>query len=334
MTRNLVFTFLALWGMCASVVAQKPKVAVKKPSSSSGSQSNADKMGYARTNKYWGPGTYYCFAPGAVRMKTVNTSESAMRDLTGISREDCLAEITKQGFTAVPPKQMEKWFNPNKSKGEFFYSPDKSYVLSPNFHDMYMSQEKDFMPYGTCGITRTILLPRQDSLKVIEMAWQYMRDLNEMKVLLSSFGSDFKKADPKAYPIERAGSSGWNSMRAGTFVLKVVDGKPHGYWDQNENIIRRTIGNSEFEMKILACETDFWYGLTVKLQKEGYVLVYEVVASTMKTLPPGATWVAEHKKLVEAFTGGERMDKEAVNLYKKAPLPPVMADLNKLLNIN
>jgi len=32
---------------------------------------------------------------------------------------------------------------------------------------------------------------------------------------------------------------------------------------------------------MLACKTDFWYDLTIKLQKEGYVLVYEVVASTM-----------------------------------------------------
>ena len=81
-------------------------------------------------------------------------------------------------------------------------------------------------------------------------------------------------------------------------------------------------------------ETDFGYGLTVRLQKEGYVLHYQVIASTVSTLPPGATWVAEHKKLVEQFTGGEKMDKEAVAIYKNAPFPPVMADLNKLLHIN
>lgn len=334
MRRNLFFSIVALICVCASAWAQKPKVAAKKPSTSSVSLSRAEKMGYARTNKYWGPGTYYCFAPGAIRMKMVNNSESAMRDLTGISKEDFLTEVAKQGFVAVPPKEVEKWVNYGKIKSsDFLYSPDKSYIMLPGYNEMEMSAQPNFTPISVGSVSRFVLIPKQDSLKVLEMVWQYLRDLNDMKLMMSSFGSTFKKADPKAYPVEQAGASGWSSLRAGSFVLKMVNGKPHGYWNRHEDIIRRTIGKPEFELRILGAEIDFGYGLHVMLQKEGYVLAFNVVANTLSTLPPGASWVDKHKVMVDEFNIAEPLDKKSIDLYKNAPFPPVLEDLNKLLHI-
>jgi hypothetical protein len=106
-----------------------------------------------------------------------------------------------------------------------------------------------------------------------------------------------------------AGSSGWNSMRAGTFLLRMIDGKSKGVWDRNENIVHRTIGNPEFEIRVLAMETDFEYTLHVKFQKEGYVLTYEALATTMLALEPGSNWIDEHKSRVTQFTGGKRWKK-------------------------
>jgi hypothetical protein len=333
MKRNLIFSFVALISICASAWAQKPKAPAKKPSTSQSAMTSAEKMGYARTNKYWGPGTYYCFAPGAPQNKMANNQETSFRDLLGISKEDCATEIAKQGYIEVPSKEVQRWFNENKSKDKkFYYSPDKSYILQPQIVDMEKSAEKDFIPYASKSMMRYVLVPKQDSLKMLELVWQYMRDMYEMKTVLVSFVSTFKKANPKAFPIEQAGSSGWNSLRAGSFVLRMVDGKPKGAWDRDENIVRRTMGNSEFELRVLGMETDFAYSLFVKLQKEGYVLTYSTLAITMNTLEPGANWVAEHKLRVASFTGSQKMEKDAVELYKKAPLPPVLEDLNKLLH--
>jgi hypothetical protein len=330
MTKKIISSFLVLIFIGTSAWAQK-KTNTKTTSTA---LSNAEKMGYARTNKYWGPGTYYCFAPGVPIAKMVNTQESAMRDFTGISREDCYKELAKQGFVAVPAKEVEKWFNENKSKDkEFFYSPDKSYILKPNFRDMYHSEEKGYMPYATDGVERFVLVPKQDSLKVIEMAWQFLRDLYNMKVIMSSFGSTFKKADPKAYPIEQAGASGWASMRAGTFVLKMVDGKAKGYYERIEDIVRRTIGKPEFDLRILGTETDFGYSMRVDLQKEGYVVHYTVVALTLNNLEPGDNWKSRHKILVDEFNMGVKGEKTAVDAYKKAPVPVVLEDLDKVLHL-
>jgi hypothetical protein len=330
MVQKLIFSLLVLIFISTSVWSQKPKTNTKTTTG----KSNAEKMGYARTNKYWGPGTYYCFAPGVPMAKMVNNQESAMRDLTGLSREDCYKELAKQGFVAVPPKEVEKWFNENKSKDkEFFYSPDKSYILKPNFRDMYNSQTKDYLPYSTDGVERFILVPKQDSLKVLEMAWQFLRDIYNMKVIMASFGSTFKKADPKAYPIQQAGASGWASMRAGSFVLKMVDGKAKGYYERIEDIVRRTIGNPEFDLRILATETDFGYSMRVNLQKEGYVVHYTVVAITLNNLEPGDNWKSRHKILVDEFNMGLKGEKTAVDAYKKAPVPVVLEDLDKVLHI-
>jgi hypothetical protein len=333
MKRNLILSIVVLIFICVSTWAQKPKAPAKKPSTPQSAMTSSEKMGYARTNKYWGPGTYYCFAPGTPQNKMANNQETAIRDLTGISREDCFTELAKQGYTEVPPKEVQRWFNENKSKDKkFYYSPDKSYILQPQIVDMEKSATKDFIPYASESMMRYVLLPKQDSLKMLEMVWQYMRDLYEMKPVLVSFGTTFKKADPKAYPIEQVGSSGWNSLRAGTFVLKVVDGKPKGFWDHTENIIRRTMGKPEFDLRVLAMETDFTYSLRVNLQKEGYVLQYYTIATCMLTLEPGSNWVAEHKMRTASYVGSQKMEKDAIELYKKAPLPPVLEDLNKLLH--
>jgi len=322
MTRKIFFSLIVLISISASTCAQ--------------SKSNAEKMGYARTSKYWGPGTFYCYAPGKPNNAMANNKESAMRDLTGISADDFYKEIAKQGFVEVPKKDVEKWFNENNSKDrKFYYAPDKSYILIPGIQGLSRSPatENGSGTLVSSSVSRTMLIPAQDSLKVIEAIWQYLRDLNEMKVIMSSFGSTFKKANPKAYPIEQAGASGWTSLRAGSFVLRTVDGKVTGNWESVEDIVRRTIGKPEFVLKILAMETDFGYTLFVKLQKEGYVLNYEVKANNFGDLEPGNNWQKEYPKNVEEYKTGVKMDKDAVNIYKKAPTPPVLQDLNKLLHI-
>lgn len=336
MTRILIFSLALLIGMATSGFAQKPKASASKPATTTASKSNAEKMGYARTTKYWGPGTFYCYAPGNPINKMANNAVSALRDLTGIWADDFYTEMGKQGFTEVPNKEMEKWFNRSKDKDlKFYYSPDKSYILQPSIKhlDRSPAMENGYGATVSVGMMRYSLLPKEDSLKVMEAIWQFLRDANEMKVILGSFGSTFKKADPKAYPIQQAGSSGWTSMRAGSFVLKMVDGKPKGYWERNEDIVRRTIGKPEFQLKALAMETDFGYGLTVDLEKEGYVLKYTVIAITLQDLEPGNTWQKEYPTKVKEYKMGVQGDKEAVNVYKKAPLPPVLEDLDKLLHL-
>ena len=322
MTRNLFFSFIALICLNVSVLAQN--------------KSNAEKMGYARTSKYWGPGTFYCYAPGKPNNSMANNKESAMRDLTGISSDDFFKEIAKQGFVEVPKKEIKKWFNESNSKDlKFYYAPDKSYILTPEIQGLSRSPatENGYSALVSSSVKRTLLIPTQDSVKVMDAIWQFLRDLNEMKVIMSSFGSTFKKADPKAYPIEQAGASGWTSLRAGSFVLRTVDGKVTGTWERIEDIVRRTIGKPEFELRILGMETDFGDDLHVRLLKEGYVLNYVVLAANFGDLEPGNNWQKEYPNKVEEYKTGIKMDKDAVNVYKKAPMPPVLEDLNKLLHI-
>ena len=114
--------------------------------------------------------------------------------------------------------------------------------------------------------------------------------------------------------------------------MRMVDGKPKGDWMRNEDIVRRTMGNPEFKITILGLETDFVYGLTVKLMKEGYVLRYETGCLPMGTLEGGDNWIAHHKLDVLSYTGSLKMDADAVGIYKKAPLPPVLEDIKKVLH--
>lgn len=334
MKYKLIFLFAVLIFCGNPIWAQKQK---SKPKSTATPLSNAEKMGYARTNKYWGPGTYYLYAPGKPNNKMVNNSETAMRDLTGISEDDLYTEIAKQGFVEIPKKESTKtWFNRTKDKDrKYYYSSDKSYIIEPSVKDMYNSprMENGKYAYATHSVVRWVLIPKEDSLKVIDAVWQYLRNLREMDVLLSTFGSTFKKADPKAFPIQQAGTAGWTGLRAGSWVLTVTDGKPKGHWEANEVIVRRTIGMPEFELIILGVELDFFYSLKVKLEKEGYVLSYTVGASNFADLEPSNSWAKEYPSNQKNYNAGLKSDKDNVAVYKKAPLPPTLEDLNKLLHI-
>jgi hypothetical protein len=338
MTKKLISSVVVVLFLCTSVWAQKTKTTTKKNTASSktSQQSNAEKMGYARTSKYWGPGTYYCYAPGAPTDKMVNTSVSVMRDLIGIWASDFYTEIGKQGYTEVPKKEFEKWFHTTKNKeARYFYSPDKSFVLTPGVKDLENSPR---MPDGkwaqaSCDVLWHKLIPKEDTAKVIEEIWQYFRDLHKMKIILGSVGSNYKKADLKVYPIQRVGVGGWAGLRVGSFVLMMENGKPKPYYEMVEDIIRRTMTKPDFELKILGMELAYGYGLTVNLEKEGYVLRYQIVSVFFKELEPGRQWPSEYPTTLEQYKWALKMQDEGLVQYKKSPAPPVIHDLNKILHL-
>lgn len=324
MTKKIGFSIIALLLICAPVWSQKS------------GKSNAEQMNYARTTKYWGPGTFYKYAPGKPINKMADNSLSHMRDLIGISREDCYTELAKQGFVEVPATKKKTWYKHLKGIGsKYYYSPDKSYILEPIFEDLYMSPVKNDgqYAYATRGVVKHILIPAEDSEKVIEAIWQFLRDLNELKVGLGSFGSNFKKADANAYPMQRVMSGGWTGIRAGSWLLRNDNGKLQGHWGNNEEILRRTIGMPEFHFVTNGYETDFIYNLFVDLTKNGYVLRYDVASQTLTNLPPGTTWDMKYPELVKTYKMNIKADKDAVATYKKAPFPPVLENLDELLHI-
>ena len=332
MRQKLIFSLLALIFVGTSAWAQKPK---NNTTTTTTGQSKSEKMGYARTNKYWGPGTFYLYAPGKPNNKMANNKESAMRDLTGISADDFYKEIDKQGFVAVPPKEVKKWFNDNNSKDKkFYYAPDKSYILFPGIKTMDRSPaaENGYGALASGSVSRYVLIPLGDSLKVMDSIWQYLRDLNEIKAVLVSLDSKYKKSKSDVYPFEQANAFGWSNFRAGAWVQVMVDGKPKNYWERHENILRRTIGKPDFDLWIHGMETDFWYGMHVTLQKEGYILNYTVIASTMADLEPGNNWTKEHILKVKEYNVYVNNYKHDIDQYK-GKLPPNIEDLNKLLHI-
>ena len=336
MTQRILSAIVVLICIYSSVWAQKPKATSKKQTTTSSQQSTAEKMGYARTSKYWGPGTYYCYAPGVPNNKMANNTESRMRDLIGISGDDFYQEIARQGFVEVPQKEMQKWFNRSNNKElKFFYAPDKSYVLRSGVRALEKSPAlpNGEKPQVSTDICRIQLFAKADSLKVIDAIWQYLRDMNELKVLGASMASDFKKAELKIYPIQRIGTSGWASLRAGTFVLQMVDGKPKGIYEPNEVILHRTIGKPDFKLHMLSNELAYTYILFVTLTKDGYVLEYNTIPTFFKELEPGTTWEMQYPREVEHYKMAVKMEKDAVDMYKQAPMPPVLVDIDKLLHI-
>ena len=99
MTKKLLFSFVALLCVCTSAWAQKIKgLPFKKQSVTSTQTSNTNKVESVRSSKYWGSGTYYCYAPGVPNNKLANNAESRMRNLIGLLGEDYYKEIAKQGF--------------------------------------------------------------------------------------------------------------------------------------------------------------------------------------------------------------------------------------------
>ena len=73
--------------------------------------------------------------------------------------------------------------------------------------------------------------------------------------------------------------------------------------------------------------------MRISLEKEGYILTYRVVSVYFKELEPGRKWESEYPTTVQEYQWAVKAEKEAVDVYKKAPMPPVLLDLNKVLHI-
>jgi hypothetical protein len=294
-------------------------------------------MPYSRANKYWGPGTFYLYAPGKPNNKMANNRLSAMRDLTGISYDDLHTELAKQGYVRLAKNEIKnKWFNRSKSKDlECYYSPDKSYILQPGIQGLSQSpaapDKYDFKVSNT--IIHRVLYPKEDTVRVMEAVWQFLRDLRELKANLMDIESKFHKSREGVYPIEQVGFSGWSYFRAGSWVQLMENGTPKNYYERHENVIRRTIGKPGFVMWINGVETDFFYALQVMLTKEGYILNYHVIASTLFDLPPGITWVMEYPNNVRQNKILIQNDKDVISQYK-GKLPPNFEELDLLLHIS
>ena len=323
-----------------SALAQKPKANTTKKTTTttkSTQLSNAEKMPYSRANKYWGPGTFYLYAPGKPNNKMANNKLSAMRDLTGISYDDLCTELAKQGYVRVPINEIKnKWFNLSKSKDlECYWSPDKSYILQPGIQGLSQSpaapDKYDFKVSNT--IMHRVLFPKEDTVRVMEEVWQFLRDLRELKANLMDIETKFKKSREGVYPIEQVGFSGWSYFRAGSWVQVMENSKPKNYFERHENIIRRTIGKPDFVMWINGVETDFFYSLQVMLTKEGYIMNYFVIASNIFDLPPGQTWQNKYPDQVRQNKILIKNDKDVIDQYK-GKLPPNFESLDVLLHIS
>jgi len=73
--------------------------------------------------------------------------------------------------------------------------------------------------------------------------------------------------------------------------------------------------------------------MLVSQKEEGYVIIYSLVAITINNLEPGDNWTSRHKVIAAEFNMGLKGEKTAVDAYKKATVPPVLQDLEKLLHI-
>ncbi|MCF7832285.1 MAG: hypothetical protein K9N05_01755, partial [Candidatus Marinimicrobia bacterium] len=106
-----------------------------------------------------------------------------------------------------------------------------------------------------------------------------------------------------------------------------------GFWQNNEEILRRTIGEPEFHFVANGYETNYDYALVVDLTKEGYVLNYVVICVPLHNLVPGQTWQVEYPKRVTEIKNAFKSNIDAIATYKTAPFPPTLHDLDELLHI-
>jgi hypothetical protein len=342
MMQRLTLLSTILFCIGISAFAQKPKSKVntttkKNAATTQTNQkqlSNAEKMPYSRANKYYGPGTFYCYAPGKPNNKMANNKLSAMRDLTGISAVDLYTELAKQGFVKVPENEEKRWFNPNNSKdAEYFYPPDKSYIMQTGITGLSLSPAPDGYGFKVSnGVLHWVLVPKEDTAKVMEAIWQFLRDLHELKANLVSIESKYKKSREGVYPFEQVGFAGWSNFRAGSWVQVMENGKLTNKFEKHETILRRTIANPGFDMWITGMETDFGYGMHVMLKKEGYMLYYNMLARNICDLVPGQTWQNEYPDQVRENKIFIQNDKNDIEQYK-GKLPPNFGDLDQLLHI-
>lgn len=320
----ILIAFIALTCISSvTVYAQKSPSAkpVAKPEKCT---TNFNKLIHERVKPpYWGPGTYFAFAPGKSEVCKFDNDFSTLLDMLGNETKYFYQRIVELGHKPVTsPKAVEKRFQKRVKNTNCYFmfngAPDTLLYIGES-ENIYENNQEAMVNLAV----KIWYIPLDKKEEVVKTIWRYLNIAHQMNQKTSgiyvSLMQSAAKVDIKATYPQGFGTGSWKGicMPYMKTVFPEGFGKP-GYNGPGPNyelynyqdILRANLTAKGFYTELELQEADFLYQLNISLQKEGYLCELNARGKLMDCLPPGNTWAKHIHFVREDFTRWKNGDKD------------------------
>jgi len=277
-----------------------------------------DVAGYTLKSKNYGPGTYYCYAPGNVPKTGYECIFTEIRDWVG-HRPETVAELaSKRGLTRVAGKDIKKMFKNSRLPNDGLM-----YRLTPtSWIWFYVSdlQNCGSVPWAShepyvLGVSYIECVPRQTGI-VLDKIYRFWNDGVRFADYAGVVQSNFKtRPSAPSDPNPNNFTIGDVLNRSkGFYSLSFDGGKPVYKWHSYEGVVEANLKKDDFDLSGSIGYNDlfsaFTYELDAVVAGKKLYFSYSVNSVFLHDIEPGRTWQKEMASRKEqAETAKIEMDK-------------------------
>lgn len=260
-----------------------------------------DVPGYTLKSKNYGPGTYYCYAPGNVPKTNYRCILTEIRDWVGY-RPDVVRELAaKKGLVQVDEKAIKKMFkNTRLPNGGLMYK-----VTETSWIWFYIQELQNCGPIAwgsheeyVLGVSFIEKVPQQTEV-VLDRLYRFWNDGVKFADYAGVNQSNFK-TKPSAPTDQNPNNFAIGDVlnpKKGFYRLSFEGGKPTYVWHSYEKVVSENLQKLDFDAVGTTGYNDlltaFDYGLNVVKSGQNVYFSYSVNSRFLRDIEPGRTWQKE-----------------------------------------
>jgi hypothetical protein len=257
--------------------------------------------GYTLKSKNYGPGTYYCYAPGNVPKTNYKCILTEIRDWVGY-RPDVVKELAaKKGLVPMEEKAIKKMFkNLRLSYGDLMYQLTETSWMCFYVKELQNCGAKALESHEeyVLGVSFIEKVPQQTEV-VLDRLYRFWND----GVIFTDYASvnqlnfNTKPSAPTDQNPNNFAISDVLNPKKGFYRLAFNGGAPTYVWHSYEKVVEENLKKSNFDAKGTAGYNDlltaFDYGLNAVNTGQNVYFSYSVNSRFLRDIEPGRTWQKE-----------------------------------------
>ena len=257
--------------------------------------------GYTLKSKNYGPGTYYCYAPGNVPKTNYKCILTEIRDWVGYRPEVVKELAAKKGLVPMNEKTIKKMFkNTRLPNGGLMYQlTDNSWIW------FYINGLQNCGPKAWASNEEYVIsvsyiekVPQQTDV-VLDKLYRFWNDGVKFAdyAIVNQSNSKTKPTAPTDQNPNNFSIGEVLNRKKGFYRLSFGGGEPTYVWHSYEKVVDANIKKPDFDVSGAVGYNDlftaFEYELdAVKLAKNVY-FSYSVQSRFLRDIEPGRTWQKE-----------------------------------------
>jgi hypothetical protein len=260
-----------------------------------------DVPGYTLKSKNYGPGTYYCYAPGNVPKTNYRCILTEIRDWVGY-RPDVVRELAaKKGLVQVDEKAIKKMFkNTRLPNGGLMYKLTETSWIWFYIQELQNCGAKAWASHEeyVLGVSFIEKVPQQTEV-VLDKLYRFWNDGVRFADYASVNQSNFntKPSAPTDQNPNNFAIGDVLNRKKGFYRLSFNGGAPTYVWHSYEKVVAENLQKPDFDAAGTTGYNDlltaFDYGLNVVKTGQNVYFSYSVNSRFLRDIEPGRTWQKE-----------------------------------------